>query len=813
MNPDPGAALPDLRHGRATPLLLILFAGSGAAALAYEVVWFHLLRLVVGSSAISLGFLLGSFMGGMCLGSILLPRWISARAHPLRVYALLELGIGGIGLAMPHVLPWLGERYQGLVGGNTHGATGIAMRGAVAALALLPPTMLMGATLPAIARWLDTSRAGLARLGLFYGANIVGAVAGTLVAGFWLLRVYDTRITTWVAAGTNVAVAVIALLVAFVTPRGEERPAASTEPAPRGHAVVYLAIAVSGFTALGAEVVWTRLLSLLLGATTYTFSLILAVFLIGLGIGSTWGSRLSARVVSPLRAFALCQVLLVPAVCWTAIAITQLLPSAEPTYVFQQHVYQNMVAYFAWDFARCAFALLPGPVLWGASFPLALAAAGAGHRDPGRLVGGLYAANTIGAILGALVGSLWLVGRAGTQGTQQILIWASGGIGAVLLLAVLVTVRGVAARVVALGFTAVALVGTPGLVRLVPKVPEGMIAFGRSIADWDKLVDYLWVAEGVSASVAVSRTPDALNFHVSGKIVASSGHIDMRLQRMLGHLPALIHGTPRSVLIVGCGAGVTAGTFVDHPSIRRIVVCEIEPKVIEGARSYLGVENRGVLDDPRTEVVIDDARHFLATTRESFDIITSDPIHPWVRGAAALYTLEYHELVKKHLAPGGFVTQWVPLYQADLASVKSQIGTFFQAFPHGTVWNSDPTDQGYDVVLLAQNGPTRIDVDAIQDSFDANYEVRQALAELDLGSSVKLLGTFAGRASELRPWLVDTQINDDVGLRLQYLAGLALDVYDDHVIYGGMKAYYRYPEGLFQVSPQLEGELRKALDR
>ncbi len=803
----PAVPSPLPTRARFTPAVLLLFVGSGCAALVYEVVWFHLLRLVVGGSAVSLGFLLGSFMGGMCLGSLLLPRLLARSRHPLRVYALLELGIAGCGLLMPIALPWLGGLYTELSGG----AGGFIWRGAVCALALLPPTILMGATLPAIARWMDTSRSGIASMGMFYGANIVGAVAGTLLAGFYLLRVYDTVVATRVAAMINLVIAVVALALAGGERFAPPETPADTGRAPRAARVVYLAIALSGLTALGAQVVWTRLLSLLFGASVYTFSLILAVFLVGLGIGSTWGARKAARTERAGRWFAACQLLLAPALLYSAFVITKVIPYGEPTYIFQPIVYENMALRYPWDFGRCMLAILPGPILWGASFPLALAAAGAGHRDAGRLVGGISAANTVGCIAGALGVSLSVPLLGGMQAVQQWLLLVAGATGVLALLFAPTPKPGSLARLRVVVLCLPLLAAVPVLAWIVPPVPNGLIGYGRTLKDWHAPVEYLYRAEGVSASVAVTKENDELSFHVSGKVVASTQRIDMRLQRMLAHLPSLVHGRPHKVLIVGCGAAVTAGTFVDYPEVERIVVCEIEPKVVEGAREFLRVANRGVLDDPRTEVVFDDARHFLAQTHEKFDIITSDPIHPWVRGAAALYSAEYYDIVKQHLTPGGMVTQWVPLYQTDEASVKSQVGTFFRAFPEGTIWNSDLDEVGYDVVLMARVGPMVIDVDAIDERLYETHPVRASLEEVDLGTAVRLLSTYCGRASDLGPWLADAQLNEDVGLKLQYLAGLRLDLYRDAEIYGAMKKHFRYPDGLFRVSEGLEQDLRQAL--
>jgi len=221
-----------------------------------------------------------------------------------------------------------------------------------------------------------------------------------------------------------------------------------------------------------------------------------------------------------------------------------------------------------------------------------------------------------------------------------------------------------------------------------------------------------YVGEGMNSSIAISKLGDngATQFHVAGKVEASSLPQDMRLQRMLGHLPALVHPNPKSVLIVGFGAGVTSGSFVPYPSIQRIVICELEPLIPEKISTYFTVENNNVKNDPRTEIFYDDARSFIITTKEKFDIITSDPIHPWVKGAASLYTKEYFEAVKEHLNPGGVVTQWVPLYETNLEAVKSEVATFLQVFPQGTVWANNVDGKGYDVVLLAGRGAITIEI-------------------------------------------------------------------------------------------------------
>jgi len=402
------------------PLLALLFVGSGCSALIYEVVWFQLVGLVIGASSVSLGVLLGTFMGGMCAGSLLLPRVVSAKHHPLRVYACLEAGIGLIGVLVLFAMPLVGRVYTGWAG---QGFAGLLMRAMVAAIILLPPTLLMGATLPAIARWVKTTPEGISWLGFFYGANIVGAVLGTVLAGFYLLRLYDVVVATLVAVAINTLIAASSFLFSRFAPyeAGDddtETQAPTIAPAVRP---IYVAIGISGMTALASEVLWTRHLSLLVGATVYGFALILSVFLLGLGIGSAGAALVTRRMGSPQKALGACQLLLCAAMAWGAYTITQTLPYWPVDVMIESTPWIRIEM----DLVRSLWAMLPAAILWGASFPLALAAAATEGQDPGRLVGGLYAANTVGAIVGALATSLVLVAWIGSQATQQLLVVAS----------------------------------------------------------------------------------------------------------------------------------------------------------------------------------------------------------------------------------------------------------------------------------------------------------------------------------------------------------------------------------------------------
>src|SRR5438067_918080 len=687
---------------RFLPGLLLLFVGSGCAALIYEIVWFQLLQLVIGSSSISLGILLGTFMGGMCVGSLLLPRVISPRRHPLRVYALLELGIGAFGLLILVSMPLVGGVYTTWAG---EGTAGIVFRAVIAGICLLPPTMLMGATLPAISRWVKTTPEGVAWLGFFYGGNIGGGVVGSLAAGFYLLRVFDVATATLAAVAINILVFAIAMALARQTPYEADAPPPADVRAA-GAWPVYTAIALSGTTALAAEVIWTRLLSLHFGATVYTFALILAVFLIGLGIGSTAGANLARTSPSPRRALGWCQLLVCAALAWAAYQLTESLPywpinpsiATTPWFTMQL------------DFVRCLWVVLPGAILWGASFPLALAAVATTEQDAARLAGGVYAANTVGAIAGSLVTSFVLIPWIGTSHSEQVII-------------------------IVAALSALLMLEPSFSTRAAPCAPSA--------------------PSTVSAASAISA--------FSGTVVLAIAMIAS------GMLARSIHPLPGLLVAYGRYSATRVG---------------------------------------QADVI------YVGEGLNAFDAVTSQPLGPWVKGAAMLYTAEFFDLVKKHLNPGGVVTLFVQLYESNTEAVKSEIGTFLEAFPNGVVFGNTNEGKGYDLVLLGQVEPTRIDVDAVQARLQRpEYApVQQSLREIGMNSAVDLFATYAGRRPDLEPWLKTAQINHDRNLRLQYLAGLGLNLYQADVIYAEMLRYVtKTPDDLFVASDATKQRLFAAI--
>jgi spermidine synthase len=775
-------------------LLLPLFLAGGAAALVYEVTWFQLLAIHAGGSSRAAATVLATFMAGLGFGSLLVPRWVSRATNPLLACAALEALIALCGLAMPWAIAAV-PRLPSL------------LHAAAFALLLLVPAAAMGGTLPLAARTLGSGPAAARRVAGLYAANTLGGVAGCLAAGFWLLRVHDTLVAGLVAAGLNGLAALVALALAgrwpAPRPTGGGKPVVpDTAAARRGFPAAILVVAAfSGATALAAEVVWTRLLALLLGGTTYTFSLILAGFLVGIAIGSG-----AAAALRPPRVWlAWCQAALVPAIAFGAWAAGAGLPAwpVNPALAATPWVQLQI------DFVRCLVAVLPASILWGASVPLAVASLARANGDPARAAGTVLAANTLGAVAGSLLAALVLLPGMGSRATQQWMLVAAAGAAVVAL-----PPRSAGGRPWPRFLTpAAAILAAGWLFPRLPPLAPALVGWGRYAAvSRSEPPEFLVVREGTDSTLAVSRGRDGvLNYHNAGKVQASSEPQDMRLQRLLGHIATLVPESPRRVLVIGCGAGVTAGSVSVDPEVVEETICELEAEVPRTAGEFFAGINDGVVGSPKVRVRIDDARRFLRTTDETFDAITSDPFDPWVRGAANLYTEEFFALAKRRLAPGGAITVFVQLYEAGTPAVKSEIATFLRVFPAGLVFGNTSGGEGYDLVLLGTNGPTTIDLDRIDGRIRAPDagRLRESLSWIGCDEAAELFSFYIASGPQLAAWLADAQVNRDANLRLQYLAGLGVNAYEQVPIYRAILAAGDWPEGVFTGSVLRMNRLHK----
>jgi spermidine synthase len=806
------------RPSKLNLILLILFFLSGSAALIYEVIWLHLLRLSIGVSTYSLAVILSVFMGGMAVGSLLSAYMVSRALHPLRVYAALEFGIGGFGLAMPVLLPTANQAYVG----SFHWHEGsVVVRAVLAAMVLLPPTALMGATLPVVSRWLSRDRQGAADVGWLYAANIFGAVAGSLLAGTVLMQYFDTLIASVFAATINAIAGLAAWQVAAANPveAAVTDVCHKSEPVPSALmkyqiAIPSVALFLSGFAALGAEVIWTRLLTLSLGPTVYAFSLVLAVFLVGLGIGSSVASILLSRIRSPLVGLALCQLALIATVPLAANSFSE----------------QSLISGSLWklsfaaewpaalrDITRTFLTVFPSAFLWGASFPFAVAAVFPGRGDQARDIGFISAANTLGAIGGALGTTLFFVPLLGTYIAQQTLVAASALAACCCLAGYLCehTTQYAGKSRLSMGIAAIFAIAALGIVKVHPPSPA-LFAYGREAAQRRRDAPYEVVREGVHTPIVVTLWPQHGNtraLHLAGKLEASDDKIDLRLERMLGHIPQFLCEQPRSVLVIGLGAGITAGSFVMDERTEALTICELEPALPPITAEHFGRANRHVLSDPLTHLIIDDGRHFLQTTDRNFDVISVDPIHPWVRGAAALYSKEFFRECLDHLEPGGIVSYWVPMHSMTTDSVKSEIATFFEVFPHAMVWHTGGTILQRHMLLIGSNQPYTLNLNKIDELAGPGSEIEESIHEIEFGSVDNMLSLYVANKEALKDWVVDAQINSDMNLRLEYLAGAAAYQNRREEIFRDIIAYRKWPKELFRGDKARLRAIRENFDQ
>ncbi len=648
--------------------------------------------------------------------------------------------------------------------------------------------------MPAASAWLRATPQGVSRIGAYYTTNILGGVFGALFAGFYLLRVHDMQFATYVAMALNVVVAVAAYLLArgdtafqgADAPAAEEKSEAASGDTEVAPGLVLFTIAMSGACALGAQVIWTRNLALLMGGTVYTFSLILGAVLLGLAIGSGMGASMVRTVRSPRAALAMCQIGAMLGLAWAA--WWQLM--ALPNWPINPSLAPSMWFNFQLDFVRALWSVLPAAICWGASFPLAIAALAQTETSPTRAVARVYAANTLGAIGGHIDQQLD-PGAVHRHAEDAVAVHAPGAAGCSGDAAA--AQRGSATR------TVPCCVAGNSCCPVHPVSAAG--AQGTGCSGGLRQVGSDLAAGQQQLHLRRRRTQcDAGGVRSGGRcpLLPQRGARCRRrapwktcgCNACWANITTLVARDPKNVLVIGCGAGVTAGAVSINPDVKTQTIAEIEPLVPRVVSKYFGNENHHVIDNPKVTVHLDDARHFLLTTDQKFDAITADPFDVWVKGAATLNTLEFYQEMKKHLNPGGVVTAWVAFYEVDSAAWKSELATFMKVFPHAMVFGNTKEGGGYDGVMVGSAEPLSIDVSAIEAKLQQPEfaEVRQSLIDVNYPDAISLFGTFAADASQLSGYLSDAQINRDRILRLQYLAGMAVNRYEQADLYARLKA-------------------------
>ena len=688
-----------LLTARARVLLVVCFFLSGATGLIYEVVWSRYLMLVFGSATDSVAVVLCIYMAGLGIGAAWIGRRVDRGANPTRLYALLEVGVGLFALASPLLFRGVAAAYAAVQGRlDLSPGPSTMLKIGLSVIALFAPTLLMGGTLPALRAALGSQ--GGRSIGRLYAANTMGAAGGTALAGFVLIEAAGLWRTLLFAALCNLGIALGALALA----RGRAR-----EPAPPCRrewtldaAGWYLGVGalLSGALAMLYEIVWTRLLTLVLGPSTYAFSTVLVVFLVGLGLGSALQAKSAARGATAL---AVVQIL-------SAAAVALLIPvfDALPTLTLYARRLPGLSGtHFLWGqvlFAAILF--LPPALLAGFSLPLCIASLRTDESRVGADVGDLYLCNTGGAILGSVLTGFLLVPVLGTENTLRLGIATSALFG----LAGGLFGRGLLRHgLLAGGLLLVALAV------VAPRWDRNVMDCGigwrgnprfRTRLDAQRLLrtspsELLFWEEGKNATVSVRRhAAGNVTLYVGGKPDASDIS-DMPTQAFIGALPLLARPDTRRALVVGMGSGVTADRIAGVGNVKHVDLVELEEAVVRASVHFRHV-NHDVMRNPRVHLHLTDARSFLNATDRRWDLIVSEPSNPWMAGVSALFSRDYYDQARRRLTQGGLFAQWMQLYLLDADTLRLLFATFASSFPHTQVWYLEEGD------LLLLGSPTPI---------------------------------------------------------------------------------------------------------
>ena len=764
-------------NSRSSKLLIgACFVLSGATGLIYEILWARMLGLVFGATTLAVSTVLAAFMGGLALGSALAGRIGPRIKKPVAAYGLMEVGIALYALAVPFLFRGVDNLYALIWQQLEPGFFSFTLlRFALSCLLLLAPTTLMGATLPvlsaALLRSADHDTNSVTRL---YTCNLAGAILGTLIAGFLLLPATGVHTTIVVAAVINVMVGLIALTIQRRMLLG---PIVNVENTPQPAAEFYeifwiFAALASGFVTISAQVAWTRVLTMIIGSSTYSFSLVVALFLIGLA-GGAWFIGRRDRAPA-LRALLMTVELVTAFSLLFSLFVLNRIPALLIGLGLRLKI-SSWAGLLGLQIVSATLLILVPALLMGMVMPLVLVWASNQARAVNR-VGRVYAVNTIGAIAGAFATGFVLIPVTGTRFTLLL-----GAVICLFVAALAYQPRGrlepVVQRSIAIGLTPVLaillfVVAPPmnladlsigaydSLVRVLAQTREG--ANDSDEAAGPNVHKLLWYREGPTATVSVRRDGDTVSMAINGRTNASDSDYDMPTQVMLGQLPVLLAPQLNNALVIGFATGVTVGSMLQSP-IHSVTCVELEPATIEGSEFFNHVNHRP-LEDPRTKLIIDDARTHLRVTLNRYDIIVSEPSHPWVPGVANLFTQEFFELGRDRLSEQGIFVQWVQIYQLSTESLRSVLATYQKVFPHVLVFRVGGSNKAKDLLLVGSKRPLQLDQLAPRLTDDATAN---ELLRVNLRSAADVRSWFVCDESRLGPAVANARINTDDNMHIE----------------------------------------------
>ncbi|MFQ5586623.1 MAG: fused MFS/spermidine synthase [Thermodesulfobacteriota bacterium] len=726
-------------------IIFALFLGSGMTGLIYQVLWTKLLTLTFGVTTLAVSTVLTSFFGGLALGSYLGGRWIDRRGNGIRWYGIAEIGIGLYALLFLWLLYFNNDIYVLIAQRISVGFYGLSLlKFILSVLLLIIPTTLMGATLPILSKFLVRSQRRLARdIGDLYAINTLGAVIGAVATAFILIPAFGIKSIIYTVGAANILLGLIAVFLSRQSSAIGETAPLSREPEdmpstegggelpPSFSTLLIIGFALSGFTGLAYEVIWTRILGFILTGTIYAFATVLATFLCGIAVGSFVFSQFLdrikrlGRVINLLAAveglIGLSSIALI--ILYDRMPRFDIYNRVDATPVWGEFVYLNFFI---------SFLLLFLPTfLFGATFPLVCKIYSRRIERVGTRIGNIYSVNTVGGILGSFAGGFVLIPLLGMQNSIVVMGYVNLLIGVLFLILNPFSVKRTKYVFVTCCFLA-AIVITLFLPENMPR------ALHQSLLKRNEKM--LFYEEGPTATVMIAErvgrdiTSSNKRLWVNGNLATAAFYEGLQINRFQGVLPMFIHPDPKDVLVICFGSGTTFGTLSQF-DVNLVDNVDIAKTVIKGAPFFKN-ENRDVLNNPKSRITIDDGRSYLEVTTKKYDIITEEPMHPSLAGVVNLYTREYYELAKAHLKEGGIMSQWIPLYNLSVEDVRMLVKTFQSVFPHTTIWLANA-----DIFMIGSPDRTTIDY-ALLEKRVSKPNIQELLGEIDLEEPLEILSTF-----------------------------------------------------------------------
>jgi spermidine synthase len=802
-------------------LVAACFFLSGATGLIYEVLWARMLGLVFGATTLAVSTVLAAFMGGLALGSAWSGRLSAKVKRPVRAYGLLEIGIALYALAVPLLFRLVDNLYA-IIWQQFHPGFFVfsLWRFLLSCLMLLAPTTLMGATLPLLsAALLQSAGKTPTSINSLYTRNLAGAICGSVAAGFLLLPLFGVRATIYIAAAINI---VIGLLTIFWDRQIEAPPSAEgrrSDAASADDLILFqfrkvtcdptrrtsllskpfstppetqpsnetsdrwfwlLCAFVSGFVTISTQVAWTRMLTMIIGSSTYAFSIVVALFLAGLSAGAYLVGR--RNFSGRLRQTVLKVELATAVSLFLSLRIANWIPGLLISTGLRLHLNSWGGLLALQIFAVALLILLPA-FLMGMVMPLVLVWVGT-KANSVQLVGRTYAVNTIGAIVGAFGAGFVLVPRFTTRFTILfaallciVVAWVAyrpaaaardrdlqQGVAAGVALVLIVLMFVLAPR---MNLADLSVGAYDSLVRVIAKT-RGAVDDETAPQRGPEIHELLMYAEGPTSTVSVRKDWDITSMAINGRTNASDRE-DMATQIMLGQLPLLLAPRMGNALVVGYATGVTAGAILQSP-VESVECVELEPATINGSRFFEHVNNHP-LNDPRFHLIIDDARTYLRVSPTRYDMIVSEPSHPWVPGVANLFTREFFQLGRDRLNDDGVFVQWLQIYQLSTDSLRSVLRTFRDTFPYVQIFRVQGAWKGKDLLVVGgKTSLTPIEMEARIKERIAEPRIAAELARVNLKSEADVRAWYVCSETELGPAVAGSILNTDDNMHIETTA-------------------------------------------